>query len=231
MQISILTHLLILKIYFFMEIAISTSMIGIMYPIMAYNNLPANKMSNFLEISISASWCSGLWNDQNTLISLTSQSCYMSIGHVWDSKSYARFTEPKKRFYSFQVSQNGSCHDDVIKWKHYWMKTLLALCAGNSPVTGEFPSQRPVTRSFDVFFDLRLNKRLSKQSRGWRFETPSRPLWPHHNVEHIPLSCWMGSTVSLLVWTVDGCLRKRINVTWVYFRTTHNCELKSQLCV
>ena len=32
---------------------------------------------------------------------------------------------------------------------------LLALCAGNSPVTGEFPSQRPVTQSFDVFFDLR----------------------------------------------------------------------------
>ena len=41
---------------------------------------------------------------------------------------------------------------------------LLAICAGNSPVTGEFPAQRPVTRSFDVFFDLRLNKRLSKQS-------------------------------------------------------------------
>ena len=38
------------------------------------------------------------------------------------------------------------------------------LCAGNSPVPGEFPSQRPVTRSFDVFFDERLNKRLSKQS-------------------------------------------------------------------
>ena len=42
--------------------------------------------------------------------------------------------------------------------------TLLALCAGNSPVTGEFPAQRPVTQSFGVFFDLRLNKRLSKQS-------------------------------------------------------------------
>ena len=40
---------------------------------------------------------------------------------------------------------------------------LLAICAGNSPVTGEFPAQRPVTRSFDVFFDVRLNKRLSKQ--------------------------------------------------------------------
>ena len=39
---------------------------------------------------------------------------------------------------------------------------LLAICAENSPVPGEFPAQRPVTRSFDVFFDLRLNKRLSK---------------------------------------------------------------------
>ena len=56
---------------------------------------------------------------------------------------------------------------------------LLALCVENSPVTGEFPSQRPVTRSFDVFFDLHLNKRLSKQSWGWWFETTSRPLWRH----------------------------------------------------
>ena len=38
----------------------------------------------------------------------------------------------------------------------------LAICAVNSPVTGDFPAQRPVTRSFDVFFDLHLNKRLSK---------------------------------------------------------------------
>ena len=43
---------------------------------------------------------------------------------------------------------------------------LLALCEGNSPVTGEFSSQRPVTRYFDVFFDLRQKKRLSKQSWG-----------------------------------------------------------------
>ena len=57
---------------------------------------------------------------------------------------------------------------------------LLAICAGNSPVTGEFPTQRPVTRSFDVFIDLRLNKRLGKQW-GWWFETPSRPLWRHCN--------------------------------------------------
>ena len=58
---------------------------------------------------------------------------------------------------------------------------LLAICAGNSPVTGEFPAQRPVTRSFDVFFDLRLKKRLSKESWGWWSETPSLPLWRHSN--------------------------------------------------
>ena len=68
------------------------------------------------------------------------------------------------------------------------MKTfsmLLALCAGNSPVTGEFPAQRPVTRIFDVFFDLRPNKPLSKQSWGWWFEMPSHSLWCHCNVPRI----------------------------------------------
>ena len=62
------------------------------------------------------------------------------------------------------------------------LSALLAICAGNSPVTGEFPTKRPVTRSFDVFFDLRLNKRLSKQWWGQWFEMPSRPLWRPYNV-------------------------------------------------
>ena len=60
---------------------------------------------------------------------------------------------------------------------------LLAICVGNSPIPGEFPTQRPVTRSFDVFFDLHPNKRLSKQWWGWWFETLSRPLWRHRNVD------------------------------------------------
>ena len=47
------------------------------------------------------------------------------------------------------------------------ISALLDLCAGNTLVTGEFPSQMPVTRSFDVLFDLSLNKRLSKQSERW----------------------------------------------------------------
>ena len=59
---------------------------------------------------------------------------------------------------------------------------LLALCAGNSLVTGEFPTQRPVMRGFVLFFDLHLNKRLSKQSWGWWFETSSLSLWRHCNV-------------------------------------------------
>ena len=90
-------------------------------------------------------------------------------------------------------------HDDVMKWKHfphYW------------PLCGEFtgPQWTPRTKgqwrgalmfsliyvwisplknrdwSFDVFFDLRLNKGLSKQSWGWWFETQSRSLWRHCNV-------------------------------------------------
>ena len=68
-------------------------------------------------------------------------------------------------------------------------------CAGNSPVTGEFPAQRPVRRSFDVFLDLRLNKRLSKQSRGWWFERLSRPLWRHCNV-----SAWHDGWLSISVF-------------------------------
>ena len=48
------------------------------------------------------------------------------------------------------------------------ISALLAICAGNSPVPGEFPSQRPVTRIFDDFFNLRLNRRLSKQAGDLR---------------------------------------------------------------
>ena len=66
----------------------------------------------------------------------------------------------------------------------------MALCAGNSPLTGEFPSQRPMTRGFDVFCHLCLNKRLSKQAWGWGFETPSRPLSRHCNGLEITYGVW-----------------------------------------
>ena len=68
-------------------------------------------------------------------------------------------------------------------WRHQMetFSALLALCGGNSPVNGEFPPQKPVTRSFDVCFGLRLNKRLSKPSRRRWFEMPSRSFWRHCN--------------------------------------------------
>ena len=78
-------------------------------------------------------------------------------------------------------------HSVVIWWRHQMetFSALLAICAGNSSGTGEFPAQRPVARSFEVFFDLHLNKQLSKQSWGWWFETISCSLWRHCNEVHI----------------------------------------------
>ena len=83
--------------------------------------------------------------------------------------------------------EDQSLHDDVIEWKHFPRHWPLW-----GEFTGEFPSQRPVTRSFDASFDLRLNKRLSKQSFGWWFETPSRPLWRHCNGHVTQISYQLG---------------------------------------
>ena len=70
---------------------------------------------------------------------------------------------------------------DMMTSSNETFSALLTLCA----VTAEFPSQRPVARSFDVFFDLRLNKCLSTESWGRWFEMPSRSLWCHCNVSII----------------------------------------------
>ena len=75
------------------------------------------------------------------------------------------------------------CIQTISRWRHQMetISPLRALCEGNPPVTGGFPSQRPVTWSFDVFFDLCLKKQLSKPSRRWWIETLSRSLWRHCN--------------------------------------------------
>ena len=65
---------------------------------------------------------------------------------------------------------------------HYSWNGNIFLVTGPLPVTGEFPSQRPVTRSFGVFFDERLEKQLSKQSRRRWYGTPSHSLWRHSNL-------------------------------------------------
>ena len=73
---------------------------------------------------------------------------------------------------------------NVFSWWYHQMKvcpTFLVLCEGNPPITGGFPSYRPMRRSFDVFY-LRPKNCLSKQSRRQWLETPSRSLWCHCNV-------------------------------------------------
>ena len=73
---------------------------------------------------------------------------------------------------------------NVPWWSHQVeiFSALLAICVGNSPVTGDLPAQRRVTRRFGVFFYLRLNKRFIKQSWGWWFEMALCSLWRHCNV-------------------------------------------------
>ena len=80
---------------------------------------------------------------------------------------------------------------------------LLAIYAGNSPVPGEFPAQRPVMRNLEIFFDLRLNKRLSKQSWGWWFEMLPRPLWRHSNALLSVSWCVLMIVKMTVFWTLE----------------------------
>ena len=95
---------------------------------------------------------------------------------LWRFLSSCRSFEMSWRSYGITVME--IVHDDVIKWKHFpchW------------PLCGKFTGDRWISRTngqlrFDVFFDLRLNKRLNKQPWGWWFETPAWSLWRHRNV-------------------------------------------------
>ena len=95
-------------------------------------------------------------------------------------------------------------HDDVIQWKHFPHYWPFVRGIHRSP-------QRPVTRSFDVFIDLHLNKRLCKQSWGWWFKTPLRSLWRHCN-EYVYLSSI--STSSCVVLLGSNCHHSR-NRTYI----------------
>ena len=106
------------------------------------------------------------------------------------------------------------------KWLLWWrhkMETysaLLAFCEGNSPVTGEFPSLRPVTWYFEFFFDLHLNKRLGKHYRRWGFETPSRSLWRHCNeILAYQLICYHLTWSDKIHWSIIMAMNF-INTGW-----------------
>ena len=93
---------------------------------------------------------------------------------------------------------------DLPSWWRHLMETfsaLLVLCAGNSPVTGKFPWQRLMTRSFHIFLDMCLDKRLNKRWGRWWFDSPSRSLWRHCNV----LVSWRGIS-RILILHMKRCI-------------------------
>ena len=108
-------------------------------------------------------------------------------------------------FYNYVITY--PCHQYSQWWLSSWLRhrmetfsALLAICAGNSPVPGEFPAQRPVMQDFAVFFDLRLNKRLSKQSWGWWFEMLPRPLWRHSSVNFLIKGASANVATVMIIW-------------------------------
>ena len=114
------------------------------------------------------------------------QTCETTCPHKKKVKECGCYLAPFELYYETKVVTGyPSCTsvEGMTWWRHQMesFSALLAICAGNSPVPGEFPTQRPVTRSFDVFFDLHPNKRLNKHWWGWWFETPSCPLWRHYS--------------------------------------------------
>ena len=130
-----------------------------------------NKLRWHFNCGFCKAWIIGTWIDSKRLVAWGWWFViYWDLFDVWftASKQDHENTTTWKRFPQYW----NYCK----AWWRHQMETfsaLLAICAGNSPVTGEFPAQKPLTRSFDFFFDLHLNKRLCKQSLGWWVETPS----------------------------------------------------------
>ena len=110
-------------------------------------------------------------------------------------------------------------------WWCHQMETfsvLLAICAGNSSVTGQLPAQRLVT--LWCFLWSALDKRPSKQWWGWWFETPSRPLWRHCNEERSFGTRFLGTRLTACVcsWSVFAVrLQCIIFFMYVYLWTLH----------
>ena len=95
----------------------------------------------------------------------------------------------------------------MYRWWRHQMKAFPR----NWPfVIGGFPSQRPVTRSFSIVFDLRLNKRLSKLSGCRRFETPSRSVWHHCIVVKLWISTWGATSISSAFYTFKEYMISRL---------------------
>ena len=90
---------------------------------------------------------------------------------------------------------------------------------------GEFPAQRPVTRSFDVFFDLRPNKRLSKQPWGWWFETPLWSLWRQCNSMGVQILDSYSASVAAIMGAISCYTVSPYNGSRLYFHLQSYWEI------
>ena len=144
-----------------------------------------------------------LYNEHNYLSMLGLKIIHISERTLWICLKQASHKYIFVSFLSYGVEAVKSfpIHDDVIKWKHFPRYWTFVRGIHRWPV--KYPAQRAVTRSFDVCFDLRLNKRLSKQSWGLWLETLSRPLWRHCNdISGTSLSCIINTLVNTMA--ADG---------------------------
>ena len=109
------------------------------------------------------------------------KSCGLAEDELFRAMLIDVWTSVWQQKYDTDGNATENCES---RWRHQMetFSALLAICTENSLVTGEFSSQMPLKRSFDVFFYLRLNKPLGKQWRRQWFETPSHSLWRHCNV-------------------------------------------------
>ena len=123
---------------------------------------------------------------------------------------------------------------DIAWWRHQveTFSASLSFCAKISPVTGEFPAQRPVKRGFDVFFDLGLHQQLSKQCRCQWFGTPWYSLWRHRQC-YAPMSfgwlifqMWLNNFSARRTHTVRWMQRKiLVSIFWKYELYISQCNV------
>ena len=142
-------------------------------------------------MSLQSTGMSSPWRTENSLayntphhpLQITTDSLFHALSEI--GKCCLRALQTPSRLLPWKANNPSrvTYTSHVSWWRHQMIAfpALLAFCVGNSPVTGEFPSQRPVTRSCDVSFHLRLNQHLSKQWRRRWFEAPLRSLWRHCN--------------------------------------------------
>ena len=138
-----------------------------------YSHYKNKTRDRLIFVMKSHTWEDGFYIDMRAM-------CFFSVEKWWKTQMY---------FHVF-LKINSARQMSFPWWRHKTFSALLALCVGNSPDTSDFPSQRPVTRSFDVLFDLRLNQRLSKQWKPRWFETPSRSFWRRCNASWPLPAAW-----------------------------------------